>query len=226
MNPLYYVGFSTCTIIASLILFQGFDTTNPADTFSLLAGFIVTFLGVHLLNLSRIPEPPLDGQTHGALEGGLMNPRMSIQGRMSVDGWNGVHERGGSLGGGMDINMGATSRGGRHGRQSSLYKAQSTTLFNAFEGEEGAVNGRAGHRRGASGGDLDRLPEEDYERDMEEDDERALLTGGGSAKRRGLAQQHQQPPRSPYSAPAMNGSMSRSSNSRSPSDMPSRTPRS
>ncbi|KAF5318549.1 hypothetical protein D9619_010854 [Psilocybe cf. subviscida] len=232
VNPLYYVGFSTCTIIASLIFFQGFDTTNPADTFSLLAGFIVTFLGVHLLNLSRIPETPLDGQTHGALEGGLMNPRLSLQGRMSVDGWNGVPDRSSM---GMDIHMGATttstSRGSLHGRQSSLYKAQSTTLFNAFESEEGHVpnghaHGRQGHRRGQSGGDLDRLPEEDYELDMEDDDERALLTGGSTAKR--LRQQQQQPPRSPYSAPPMNGSASRSSDSRSPIDKPShpRTPRS
>lgn len=214
-------------------MFQGFDTTDPADTFSLLAGFIVTFIGVHLLNLSRTPEPPLDGQTHGALEGGLMNPRLSLQGRMSVDGWNGVHERSSM---GMDIHMGATTtstnRGSLHGRNSSLYKAQSTTLFNAFEAEESRVgslpngHGRPGHRRGQSGGDLDRLPEEDYELDMDDDDERALLTGGNTAKR--LRQQQQQPPRSPFSAPAMNGSASRSSNSRSPIDKPAhpRTPRS
>src|SRR5882757_7983234 len=58
VNPMYYVGFSTATIVASLILFQGFNTTDGTNTVTLLAGFIVTFLGVHLLNLSRKPEAP------------------------------------------------------------------------------------------------------------------------------------------------------------------------
>ena len=55
MNPLYYVGFSTATIVASIILFQGLNTDDPANSISLLAGFITTFLGVHLLELSRTP---------------------------------------------------------------------------------------------------------------------------------------------------------------------------
>ncbi|KAF8605574.1 DUF803-domain-containing protein [Ceratobasidium sp. AG-I] len=53
VNPMYYVGFSTATILASALLFRGFNTTDPTNTVSLLAGFIVTFLGVHLLNASR-----------------------------------------------------------------------------------------------------------------------------------------------------------------------------
>ncbi|KAI0756297.1 magnesium transporter [Daedaleopsis nitida] len=55
INPMYYVGFSTATIVASIILFQGINTDDPANTISLLAGFITTFLGVHLLELSRTP---------------------------------------------------------------------------------------------------------------------------------------------------------------------------
>ena len=50
---MYYVGFSTATIVASIILFQGLNTDDPANSLSLLAGFITTFLGVHLLELSR-----------------------------------------------------------------------------------------------------------------------------------------------------------------------------
>lgn len=50
---MYYVGFSTATILASALLFRGFNTTDPTNTVSLIAGFIVTFLGVHLLNASR-----------------------------------------------------------------------------------------------------------------------------------------------------------------------------
>ena len=50
---MYYVGFSTATIVASIILFQGLNTDDPANSLSLLAGFITTFLGVHLLELAR-----------------------------------------------------------------------------------------------------------------------------------------------------------------------------
>lgn len=87
---------------------------------------MVTFLGVHLLNLSRVSEPPLDhpngdAHTHSTLEGGLLNPRSSLQGRMSLDGWNVSGDRGG-----IDIHMGGVAAGGkpasRHGRQSSLYR--------------------------------------------------------------------------------------------------------
>ena len=132
---MYYVGFSSCTIVSSLILFQGFNTHDATNTFSLLSGFIVTFLGVHLLNLSRMPEPPLPSG-HSTLEGGLMNPRLSLQGRVSLDGWNGVGGERGSL----DLHAGSGSvRASRHGRQSSIYHSQTTNLVNTFEEHEGDV---------------------------------------------------------------------------------------
>ncbi len=53
MNPLYYVTFTTATLCASFILFKGFNTTEAVNTLSLLCGFLVTFTGVYLLNLSR-----------------------------------------------------------------------------------------------------------------------------------------------------------------------------
>lgn len=53
MNPLYYVTFTTATLVASFILFSGFNTTDVVNTLSLLSGFLVTFTGVYLLNLSR-----------------------------------------------------------------------------------------------------------------------------------------------------------------------------
>lgn len=155
---MYYVGFSSCTILASLILYQGFNTTDGTNTISLLAGFIVTFLGVHLLNLSRKPEPPLGGENgHSALESGLMNPRLSLQGRMSLDGWNG-----GANGQREDGVLG-------HGRRSSMYRAQTTTLFNAFE--ENDPNAVA----------LGELHEEDDDETDDEDDadERTRLNTQG-----------------------------------------------
>lgn len=53
MNPLYYVTFTTATLCASFILFRGFNTTEAVNTLSLICGFLVTFTGVYLLNLSR-----------------------------------------------------------------------------------------------------------------------------------------------------------------------------
>ncbi|CEJ81420.1 Putative Duf803 domain membrane protein [[Torrubiella] hemipterigena] len=53
VNPLYYVTFTTATLCASFILFGGFGTTDPVNILSLLCGFLVTFAGVYLLNLSR-----------------------------------------------------------------------------------------------------------------------------------------------------------------------------
>lgn len=53
VNPLYYVTFTTATLCASFILFSGFNTTDAINTISLICGFLVTFTGVYLLNLSR-----------------------------------------------------------------------------------------------------------------------------------------------------------------------------
>jgi hypothetical protein len=107
VNPIYYVFFSTATIFASLILFQGMGTTDAADSVSLICGFLVIFMGVYLLNLSREPDAP---HHRGGLEAGLMStsatftdalptahrrwltrpytatdPRQSIGGRFSTD---------------------------------------------------------------------------------------------------------------------------------------------
>lgn len=145
---MYYVGFSTATVVASLILFQGFNTTDAADTLSLLCGFVVTFLGVHILNLSRKPEPPVYQNGHSALEGGVMNPRLSLQGRASLDGWS-------------DTRIGPAPSPRGHGRRSSLYRNQTATLFNAFEE----------HERGAADSvGLQRLGEEEDELESDDDD--------------------------------------------------------
>ena len=45
--------FTTCTLIASCLLFQGFNTASAVNTLSLLCGFLIIFSGVYLLNLSR-----------------------------------------------------------------------------------------------------------------------------------------------------------------------------
>ncbi|KAF8632159.1 hypothetical protein AX17_004900 [Amanita inopinata Kibby_2008] len=154
VNPMYYVGFSTATAVASLILFQGFNTTDATNTISLLCGFAVTFLGVHLLNLSRRPDSPLDRDGHSALDGGLMNPRLSLQGRMSLEGWNGVAETGASA---------TPTRRAHHSRGNSLQRNQPTTLFNAYDDGVSRVGG-------SESVGLHRLNEEEVEEEEEDMD--------------------------------------------------------
>ncbi|KAH9166498.1 magnesium transporter NIPA-domain-containing protein [Lactarius sanguifluus] len=113
VNPLYYVCFSTATIVASLILFQGINTDNPVNTISLLVGFVIIFIGMHLLELSR--KPTVSG--HNALENGVLNPRLSLQGRSSVDGWTAAAVSS------PGVNFG-------HARRSSR------ALFDAFEDDD------------------------------------------------------------------------------------------
>lgn len=93
VNPIYYVFFSSATILASLLLFQGFNTTGGVNTLSLICGFLTTFLGVYLLNLSRsvpssssidegIGRNSRSGHRrishNGFLETGMLNPRISV----------------------------------------------------------------------------------------------------------------------------------------------------
>lgn len=91
VNPLYYVTFTTCTLIASFLLFQGFNTTAAVNTISLLCGFLIIFSGVYLLNLSR-DDPDgrsalgnnfSDGPPSDAISG--FPTRRSMQARRSTD---------------------------------------------------------------------------------------------------------------------------------------------
>ncbi|CAG8523098.1 10566_t:CDS:2 [Racocetra persica] len=50
VNPIYYVSFTTSTIFASVLLFQGFNTSNAVNVISLFCGFLTIFAGVFLLN--------------------------------------------------------------------------------------------------------------------------------------------------------------------------------
>lgn len=103
VNPLYYVTFTTATLCASFILFSGFNTTDPTNTLSLLCGFLITFTGVYLLNLSR-QDPNgvkmLAGQ-HSDVGGTDMvssiQTRLSMQARRSSVGSRGHTDRDGLM---------------------------------------------------------------------------------------------------------------------------------
>lgn len=51
VNPIYYVCFTTATIVASAIMFQGWNTTSTTNTVSLICGFLIIFSGVYLLDM-------------------------------------------------------------------------------------------------------------------------------------------------------------------------------
>lgn len=53
VNPLYYVTFTTATLIANFILFRNYNDAGPKDSISLICGFLIIFSGVYLLNISR-----------------------------------------------------------------------------------------------------------------------------------------------------------------------------
>jgi magnesium transporter len=106
VNPLYYVTFTTATLCASFILFQGFHTADAINTISLLCGFLVIFSGVYLLNLSR--EDPDGGRLGGSADRnaislggfedaaptdgiGIISTRRSMQARRSIEALNGIH---------------------------------------------------------------------------------------------------------------------------------------
>ena len=175
VNPIYYVFFTTATIIASAILFQGFNTPGGVNTVSLICGFLVIFMGVFLLNISREPDAP---HHPSSLESGLMSaydrnplaimlkhcvdPRMSMSGRLSLDS-NGPTTWNYSSVPGASYAPDGSLRSASHGRRSSIYRAQNSTLFSAFE-EEGVA--------------LSDLPEED------ESDEDGRPTGGRTLLRK------------------------------------------
>lgn len=71
VNPLYYVTFTTATLLASFILFGGFNTASIVDVISLLSGFLIIFSGVYLLDISRHNPDSEDKQLFSSNSEGL-----------------------------------------------------------------------------------------------------------------------------------------------------------
>ena len=53
VTPIYFVFFTTATIIASVILFQGIYDASGSDLASIFCGFITIFIGIFLLNAPK-----------------------------------------------------------------------------------------------------------------------------------------------------------------------------
>ncbi|KAK0519339.1 hypothetical protein OC835_007556 [Tilletia horrida] len=160
VNPIYYVMFTTSTILASFLLFRGFNTSGPAAAVSLLGGFIVIFMGVYLLNLNRIIDPytqqprmslvtgegiagtgRLSEHRERLLSGenGMFNPRLSMSG--------GGHGHGRSMSGGMSrSSLSLGGGGGGTKRGSIIYDASSPVMGRG----EGPGSGRHSRRDSAN----------------------------------------------------------------------------
>lgn len=164
VNPLYYVTFTTFTLVASFILFQGFNTVDASNTISLLCGFLTIFAGVYLLNLSR--EDP-NGEKLGINQGGSgdeargrysevdgiptdgltgLQTRLSMQSRRSTDEG---HRRS------LSWNMRSSATASRPGRATSgehmmhSYDMEANNLGDLAEDsdeEDGSRNGQNGQK--------------------------------------------------------------------------------
>ncbi|KIK70307.1 hypothetical protein GYMLUDRAFT_34798 [Collybiopsis luxurians FD-317 M1] len=170
VNPMYYVGFTSATIVASLILFQGFNTDDATGALSLLSAFAVTFLGVHVLDLSRRANLEIDESASQPLrssvpgETGFFIPRPSLADRTSLDWWDGARHGNGSAPGGFRSGYGFS-----HHRRTS-----SANLFDIHDIQEDAFRPpRQTHEEVALYG----LREEDENEDERENERERLASG-------------------------------------------------
>ncbi|KAI9365195.1 magnesium transporter NIPA-domain-containing protein [Pilaira anomala] len=76
VNPIYFVCFTTATIAASAILFQGLNTDNPVNLVSLICGFIIIFAGVYLLDSIARTE---DDRVKTEEDEGLLNDSFLLE---------------------------------------------------------------------------------------------------------------------------------------------------
>lgn len=123
--------FTTATIVASFLLFSGFNTEGAGPAVTLLGGFVVIFTGVYLLNLNRLVDPVTQQPRMSLMTGeGVANTgRLSFSQESLLNG--GGHGRGLSMSGINRHNMGS------HGRRNSRRDSNSSSvLFNAYENEE------------------------------------------------------------------------------------------
>ncbi|ORX51572.1 DUF803-domain-containing protein [Hesseltinella vesiculosa] len=76
VTPIYYVSFTTTTILASAIMYRGWHTADGIATATLICGFLIIFIGVYLLNAMAshniaIPHPKLHITKNTATKGGI-----------------------------------------------------------------------------------------------------------------------------------------------------------
>ncbi|EUC60651.1 magnesium transporter NIPA protein [Rhizoctonia solani AG-3 Rhs1AP] len=60
VTPTYYVIFTFCTLVTSVILFRGFNAT-PTDIITVVMGFLVICAGITILQMSKVDPTTLSG---------------------------------------------------------------------------------------------------------------------------------------------------------------------
>lgn len=69
---MYYVGFTTCTLSASIIFYQGLNTSDWTSIVSMICGFLLNFAGITLLTLSKTASSV--SSKDGGIESLVFNP--------------------------------------------------------------------------------------------------------------------------------------------------------
>lgn len=78
VSPIYYVTFTSAILVASFILYQGFNVTDDIKTVSLLGGFLTVFSGVYLLNFDDGDPEISESYSDYELASDILTPRASV----------------------------------------------------------------------------------------------------------------------------------------------------
>ena len=81
VTPIYYVFFTTCVIVASIVLYKEFFTMSIKEIFGFICGFLTIVTGIFLLNafrdvdisLKNLPKAHKDDSENSSLNGILLN---------------------------------------------------------------------------------------------------------------------------------------------------------
>ncbi|KAI9280177.1 magnesium transporter [Umbelopsis sp. AD052] len=76
VNPIYFVFFTTATLVASAIMYHGWNSAGVVNTISLVCGFLIIFMGVYLLD--SIARGGTAAQNEMAMKGPLQRQSSSV----------------------------------------------------------------------------------------------------------------------------------------------------
>nr|KAJ3414944.1 hypothetical protein HK105_001631 [Polyrhizophydium stewartii] len=78
VTPIYYVFFTTATIVASIILSQGVNKSTAVEMISVLAGFVTIFLGVFMVNGAKSNAASFLDKSANSRSSLSLGPRLSV----------------------------------------------------------------------------------------------------------------------------------------------------
>ncbi|XP_076071473.1 magnesium transporter NIPA2-like isoform X2 [Mytilus galloprovincialis] len=90
VTPIYYVFFTTCVIVASLVLYKEFFSMSTKDIFGFICGFLIICMGIFQLNafrdvnisLKNLPKAHRDELPKVSLNGGSINQENTDEQRL------------------------------------------------------------------------------------------------------------------------------------------------